>query len=212
MSLRKNVVGSAMKSTTILRVPIIKVDDFTKEIDLKKVKDVIEEIFLGLDLSRILDGIYIGNFDILKKRFINAVFHEDVIYVSNEQDDSSDLIDDLVHEFAHAIEHAAEAEVYGDASVEHEFSQKRKILFNRLSVDFSEPLLKVALEWQSPEYHQEIDGLLFQEIGYETIAYLTYDIFVSPYAATSLSEFFATGFEEFYIGEKDTGRRNQCDC
>jgi len=49
------------------------------------------------------------------------------------------------------------------------------------------------------EYDEEFDMLLYKEIGYDTLASLMQGLFISPYAATSLREYFATGFTEFYL-------------
>ena len=44
--------------------------------------------------------------------------------------------------------------------------------------------------------------MLYQEIGYPILSILTASIFHSPYAATSLSEYFADAFEAFYMREE----------
>ena len=41
-----------------------------------------------------------------------------------------------------------------------------------------------------------------RDIGYPVLSVLTASIFHSPYAATSLSEYFADGFEAFYMKEE----------
>ena len=43
-------------------------------------------------------------------------------------------------------------------------------------------------------------------IRYGKLVNLTMGLFNSPYAATSLSEYFANGFEAFFIGDKDSLR------
>ena len=40
---------------------------------------------------------------------------------------------------------------------------------------------------------------LYQTIGYDKLANLVQGLFISPYAATSLREYFATGFTDFYM-------------
>ena len=40
---------------------------------------------------------------------------------------------------------------------------------------------------------------LYEEVGYEKIQSLAPTLFVRPYAATSLREYFATAFEEYYL-------------
>jgi len=40
---------------------------------------------------------------------------------------------------------------------------------------------------------------LYEKIGYDKLSSIMMGMFINPYAATSLSEYFATGFTEFYI-------------
>ena len=48
------------------------------------------------------------------------------------------------------------------------------------------------------EYSKQFDSLLYDEIGYPMLAMLTTNIFNSPYAMTSINEYFANIFEVFY--------------
>ena len=54
------------------------------------------------------------------------------------------------------------------------------------------------------DYNKEIDEFLYLTIGYEILNQLVANIFISGYAATSVSEYFARGFEEYFIGDKDS--------
>jgi len=47
-----------------------------------------------------------------------------------------------------------------------------------------------------------LDTLFYKKIGYDTLSYFTEPIFVSPYSATSLREYFSEGFENYYMGEQ----------
>ena len=49
------------------------------------------------------------------------------------------------------------------------------------------------------EYNEDFDMFLYETVGYDKLALLTQGIFISPYAATSLREYFATGFSDYYI-------------
>ena len=40
---------------------------------------------------------------------------------------------------------------------------------------------------------------LYEKVGYDKLTNIISGIFVNPYSATSLAEYFATGFTEFYI-------------
>ena len=51
-------------------------------------------------------------------------------------------------------------------------------------------------------YSKEFDMFLYQEVGYELMTTLTMGLFVSPYSVTSLREYFATGFEKYYLKDR----------
>ena len=49
------------------------------------------------------------------------------------------------------------------------------------------------------EYDYEFDNFLYQDVGYARLSDIINGIFISPYAPTSLREYFATGFTEFFM-------------
>ena len=51
------------------------------------------------------------------------------------------------------------------------------------------------------EYSQKLDMFFYRDVGYDALSMLTVGLFVSPYGATSLREYFANGFEEYFTGE-----------
>ena len=51
------------------------------------------------------------------------------------------------------------------------------------------------------KYNQEFDFFLYKKIGYAVLSSLTASIFHSPYAATSLREYFADAFEAFFMND-----------
>jgi hypothetical protein len=53
------------------------------------------------------------------------------------------------------------------------------------------------------EYNEQIDDFLYKKVGYDILNQIVTNIFVSGYAATSVSEYFARGFEEYFVGNKD---------
>ena len=53
----------------------------------------------------------------------------------------------------------------------------------------------------NPEYSKAFDLFLSDTVGYPVLLTLTMGLFASPYGATSLREYFANGFEKFYLGE-----------
>lgn len=145
------------------------------------------------------DSILIGQFDELEAKEVQAAYMDGAIYVTNDQTNEQDLFDDVVHEFAHSVEEMAGVELYADGELEREFLVKRNNLFNILS---SYGYNKVDKEsYLNVEFSEEFDSFLHQTIGYDRLALLTADLFVSPYGATSLSEYFANGFEHYFLGK-----------
>ena len=58
-------------------------------------------------------------------------------------------------------------------------------------------------DFSNVEYDEEFDLFLYEDIGYiELNAYIT-GLFVSPYAVTSLQEYWAVGFEDYFIGNRE---------
>ncbi len=49
------------------------------------------------------------------------------------------------------------------------------------------------------EYDIEFDDFLLNKVGYDKLSILMQGLFISPYAATSLREYFATGFTDFFM-------------
>lgn len=150
-------------------------------------------------LARNLDIIYVGQFPEMAEREINAYFEDGAIYVTNEQDDEMDMIDDIIHELAHAVERNNEELVYGSGSLQREFKAKRRNLYTLIQEMYQIPKNFLS----DIDYNKEIDDFLFKTIGYDILNQLVANIFISGYAATSVSEYFARGFEEYFIGDKD---------
>ena len=136
----------------------------------------------------------------MKEREINAYYEDGAIYVTNKQDEDMDMIDDIVHELAHAVERNNEEIVYGSGRLQSEFKAKRRNLYTRIQEMYEVP--KDFLS--NVDYNKEIDDFLFKTIGYDILNQLVVNIFVSGYAATSVSEYFARGFEEYFIGDKES--------
>ena len=57
--------------------------------------------------------------------------------------------------------------------------------------------MEMALD---PDYFREFDEFLYKEVGYPVLTTLTMGLFYSPYAITSLREYFANGFENYFEG------------
>lgn len=173
-------------------------DQLPGHIDLSFVFDYISSRVPFYFLKGI-DIIYIGMFPEMKERDINAFFESDAIYVTNEQDDDMDLIDDIIHEIAHAVEQHHQEYIYSPGYLQREFVSKRIRLENLLSQNYNVPSDFVV----NFDYDKDIDNFLHKEVGYDNLNQICVNIFPSPYAATSVREYWAKGFEEMFIGDRD---------
>jgi len=147
-----------------------------------------------------IDIIYVGQFPEMKKRDINAFYEDGAIYVTNFQDDEMDMIDDVIHELAHAVERNNEHVVYASGKLQSEFKAKRRNLYTIIQDMYEIP--EDFLD--NIEYSKEIDYFLYKTIGYDILNQMVANIFVSGYAATSVNEYFARGFEEYFIGDRES--------
>ena len=140
--------------------------------------------------------VVIGFFEEFAERQINAFYKDGALYVSNTQDSNDDLYDDLVHETAHSLESPHGYFLYGDEKIKDEFLRKRKYLYDTLWARGYKAPLAVFMD---TEYNQDFDMFLYEKVGYDKLSAIMTGIFINAYAATSLSEYFATGFVDFYI-------------
>ena len=173
-------------------------DPLPEHVNLKIVLRRIENLIPAYLVSNI-DAVYVGMFEEFVEMDTNAAYKDGALYITSDQYDEDDMIDDIVHEIAHAVEELAYEEIYGDDSLEVEFLGKRKRLQSILK---SEGFNVNRFDFLNPEYKKDFDMFLYREVGYPLMTSLTMGLFVSPYAATSIREYFARGFEEYYLGDR----------
>ena len=143
-----------------------------------------------------VEMIIVGWFQEFEDREINAFYKDGTLCISHFQDDNEDMYDDIIHEISHSIEAPFGYEIYGDNKLKDEFLRKRKYLHDILwQLGYKAP---VAF-FENTEYDEEFDMFLYKTIGYDKLANLVQGLFINPYAATSLREYFATGFTDFYM-------------
>ena len=169
--------------------------DFNLEVVLQSVKKTIpEHLIYGLET------IFIGQFEELDERNLNSVYKDGTIYVTNEGTSEDGMIKDIVHELAHLAEERLGEHIYNDRSVVDEFIGKRKRLYEIMkSTGYSVPVEY----FYDLEYDEAFDELLYKNIGYDKLTFMTMGLFVSPYGATSLREYFADGYDFYFL--KDSG-------
>jgi len=149
---------------------------------------------------RDLKAIHIGDYEEFTERSVNALYRDGKLYVSNHQDNYSDLLDDVVHEIAHHVETLYPEDIYSDTTLIAEFLQKRFQLEFELK---SEGYWTSEYDFRDMRYSEAFDTFLYKRVGKKVLAMATTGIFIRPYASVSMREYFATGFEAYYLGRKN---------
>jgi hypothetical protein len=179
-------------------IPIIIKDKLTNNIDIKSLIKSIENA-LPYSFRKLINSIVILDDPIFSQRKINAFYYNDTLFISNNQDNENDILDDIVHEYSHALEEKFEEEIYFDGSIKDEFISKR-MQIERILRTFGYDTKKY--DFKEIDYNKSLDNFLLSVVGYEKFQNLTnHGLFINPYAATSLREYFATGFEEYILGD-----------
>jgi len=166
-------------------------EDFDLDYVLSEVQKAVPE-----HLTYGVDSIFVGQFDDIEDRELDALYQDGAIYTTNKQQSEDDMIDDIVHELSHANEETYAALIYADGKIENEFLGKRKKLLDILKAEG----YNVSIDtFMNTEYSKDFDMFLYKEVGYEKLTMFTMGLFVSPYGATSLREYFANGFEHYFL-------------
>tara|TARA_A200000159_G_scaffold164833_1_gene196643 strand:+ start:1806 stop:2414 length:609 start_codon:yes stop_codon:yes gene_type:complete len=166
-------------------------NDVSAKTVIKKMTSIVPQ-----HLLKNIEFIKIGQFRELVDREIQALYKDSTVYVTNRQKSESDLLDDLIHEVAHSVEEVYDGQIYADKIIKKEFLQKRKKMWTLLNAHGFEMELENFL---NTKYTKEFDMFLYQTVGYPILSSITSTLFFSPYAATSLREYFANGFEAFFM-------------
>lgn len=149
-------------------------------------------------LAKGLKKIVVGDFDFLNERDLTAIYRNGHIFLTNIQDNAEDMLDDIVHEIAHHCELKHKDYIYGDGLLEKEFLKKRRAFRDKLEsmgYDCS------PYDFENVEYDEDLDLFLYQEVGYGVINADADEFFYSPYAATSVQEYYANGFEHHIMAK-----------
>tara|TARA_Y100000310_G_C20638172_1_gene792372 strand:+ start:574 stop:1278 length:705 start_codon:yes stop_codon:yes gene_type:complete len=176
-------------------------DAFPVKIDLESVLAKVEKSLPRTLVVTSLDAIYVGEFEnLLGGEGHTAIYEDGAIYVSNNQIDEHDVYRDLIHEIAHAVEAVHESLIFSDRKIENEFLAKRQRLYSILSADGYDVSLSLFL---NIDFSEKMDSFLYKELGYPTLSSYIMGLFTSPYAVTSVREYYARGFEEYIYGDKE---------
>jgi len=168
-------------------------------VDFSPVFIAVEEKFPSHYFSK-LEGVEIAHRAEFDDRNISALYSNNWLFLSNKQEGITDLLDDLVHEMAHHIETIYKEEVYGDNDLASEFLKKRKMLEQELK---SEGYWTKEYNFKNIKYSKGLDTFLYNRVGKNMLRTCTTGVFIRPYASVSLREYFATGFEAYYMGKKE---------
>lgn len=176
----------------IYNIPVFLMGNVAPEANIPQFCTEVEEK-IPQALCNNLDVVYIGEIPELNGR--NAIYSNGAIYITSNEPTTFDMLENFVHELAHSLEGTYGTYIYTDDLIQ-EFRAKRQALYQILKAkgyDVSERLFNFT------EYNKKFDHFLADEVGYPVLLGLTMGLFVSPYAATSIQEYFANGFEKYYL-------------
>jgi hypothetical protein len=195
--IKEYIKNKAKNHFSISGIQIIIRDPVSNEINLPR---IVKKLSTSIPHHLLINikKIIFGQFEEMLNRELTAMYKDSTIFVDNRISDENDLIDDLIHEVSHSVEELYNEIIYSDGKVEEEFVSKRKKLYTSLENKGFKILLSDFLNIQ---YNVVFDNFLYKEVGYSTLSVISSNIFYSPYAATSLREYYANGFESFYMRE-----------
>ena len=200
--MRDYILEKVENSTRYFRfggIDVIEVDPVPEGIDLQAIFHSLEKLFPARYFKD-LKEVRIEHIPEFDQRSTNAMYRDGVFYITNQQDDAKDIIDDVIHEFAHHLEMLYPTEIYSDENLKKEFLKKRAQLEFELR---SEGYWTKEYDFRDLKFNNDFDIFLYKRIGKQMLRMTTANIFIRPYAAVSLREYFATGFEAYYMGNKD---------
>ncbi len=183
----------------IYNIPVFLVDDVKKAVDLPEFCSMAEE-YISQSLLRNVEVIYVGQFKELNGR--NAIYNNGAIYMDSLEPTNFDMLENFIHEVAHSLEHDYGMFIYSDDLI-NEFRGKRMRLYHLLNAEGYHINPKL---YSFTEYNKKFDNFLANDVGYPTLLSLTMGLFVSPYGATSIQEYFANGFEKYFLENPRTVR------
>ena len=177
------------------RIPALIKDPLPDNIEFQNIinklnKSIPEHLFYEIDM------ILVGYFSEIEERQVKSVYLDGAIYVTNDQESEEDIYDDIVHEIAHSLEKPYGIDIYGDYNLESEYLGKRQKLLDILRSQG----YNIGYELDSEaDYVKEFDEFLYFDLGFENLNSFIRGLFVTPYSATSLSEYFSEGFEHYML-------------
>ncbi len=177
----------------IYNIPVFLTTPVAESVSIPAFCEEVEELMPQALLQNV-DVVYIGDFP-REVQVRNALFANGGIYMSAQEPTNFDMIENFVHEVAHSLESKYGMFIYGENLI-NEFKGKRA----RLGDILTSRGYKISSHlYDFTEYNEKFDNFLANEVGYPTLLSLTMGLFVSPYGATSIQEYFANGFEKYFL-------------
>lgn len=170
-------------------------DPLPQDVDMTNVLMDLEDT-IPRNMFYQIETVLVGQFKELNDRGVRAVFLDGGIYVTNEQPSEEQLFEDIIHEVAHSVEKMFEYELFADGEVEKEYLGKKKRFLDLLAANGIKVPNRLRYE---TEYSKMFDEFLFYQIGYDNIIPFSSGLFLTPYSSVSISEYFATAFEHYFV-------------
>ena len=180
-------------------IEVEEMEPVSGNVNLQAIFKTVEDHFPN-HYFRNLKAVKIGNFEDLKNKNFSALYDDGIFYINNLQPDSQSILNDVVHEFAHHLENIYTDFIYGDDSIVHEFRKKRQELNFELR---SEGYWTDDFDFDNLKYDERFDKFLYDRVGKNMLRMVTSGIYIRPYSSISLREYFATGFEAYYLGKRE---------
>jgi hypothetical protein len=177
-------------------------DPFAGDVNVQNVIDNIEQS-IPPHLFEEVDTIIVGIFDFLEERELEGLYKDGAIYISNRIINDRDLLENILHEMAHSLEASMGHYIYADGSLHSEFIGKRQ----RLRDILNSKGLDSFHNFFNTEYDLKFDSFLYKDIGYPQLRALANGLFHTPYAITSLREYWASGLEDYFLGDRAMVKR-----
>lgn len=191
----KKTMKERREFTIFGNIQVFVKDPLPEEIDLTNVIMDLEDS-IPAHLFYEVETVLVGKFKEVEDRGLRGVYLDGGIYVTNDQPSEEQLFEDIVHEVAHAVEKTFESEIYSDDKIEKEYLGKKKRFLDLLSAGGVKVPNRLRYE---TEYSKLFDEFLFYQLGYDVVAPYSQGLFLSPYSSVSISEYFATGFEFYFV-------------
>jgi len=198
--MRDYIIESSKKSPFFIKgIEVKEADPLPDGVNIEGILSAIEKNFPSHYFDK-LEAIIISHLDEFDERGTNAVYRDNKFYISNRLKDTNDLLDDIVHEFAHHMETLFPEMLYSDQALIREFVRKRHELNFELR---SEGYWTDDYDFENLKFDKDFDLFLYKRVGTNMLKMITTGLFIRPYAAVSIREYFATGFEAFYLGKQN---------